>query len=116
MTVGDIYWVNLPPRGGHAQTGRRPAIVVQAVEQTPSLSTVILIPMTTQLDALRFPGTVFIQPDSENGLKRPSVALVFQIAAIDRRFLDALVGRISETAMLSIWESLDKLTGRSVAE
>jgi len=116
MTVGEIYWVNLPERGGHAQTGRRPAIVVQAVEQTPSLPTVILIPMTTQLDALRFPGTVLVPPDSENGLKRQSVALVFQIAAIDRRFLDALAGRISETAMLSIWESLDKLTGRRAAE
>ncbi|MGA7495718.1 MAG: type II toxin-antitoxin system PemK/MazF family toxin [Isosphaeraceae bacterium] len=116
MRVGDIYWVNLPPRGGHAQAGRRPAIVAQVVEQTPSLSTVILIPLTTQLDALRFPGTVLIQPDSQNGLKRPSVALVFQIAAIDRRFLDASVGRISESAMQSIWEALDKLTGRSVAE
>ncbi|MGO9810957.1 MAG: type II toxin-antitoxin system PemK/MazF family toxin [Isosphaeraceae bacterium] len=42
MRVGDIYWVNLPPRGGHAQAGRRPAIVAQVVEQIPSLSTVIV--------------------------------------------------------------------------
>ena len=23
MTVGDVYWIELPARGGHAQTGRR---------------------------------------------------------------------------------------------
>ncbi|MGO9814687.1 MAG: hypothetical protein ACLP53_28475, partial [Isosphaeraceae bacterium] len=50
------------------------------------------------------------------GSRIRKVGLVFQIAAIDRRFLDAPVGRISESAMQSIWEALDKLTGRSVAE
>jgi mRNA-degrading endonuclease toxin of MazEF toxin-antitoxin module len=29
MTVGDVYWVDLAARGGHAQSGHRPAIIVQ---------------------------------------------------------------------------------------
>ena len=29
MSPGDIHWVELPPTGGHEQTGRRPAIVLQ---------------------------------------------------------------------------------------
>ena len=34
MTVGDVRWVELPARGGHAQAGRRPAIIVQPLALT----------------------------------------------------------------------------------
>ena len=30
MNIGDLYWVEFPTRGGHAQAGRRPAIIAQA--------------------------------------------------------------------------------------
>lgn len=69
MKVGEVFWVDLPARGGHAQMGRRPAIVLQTSEASSVLPTVLLIPMTTQLDALRFPGTLLVEPDLENGLK-----------------------------------------------
>ena len=29
---GEVFWVDLPARGGHAQLGRRPAIVLQTFE------------------------------------------------------------------------------------
>ena len=51
MNVGEIFWVEFPARGGRAQAGRRPAIVVQ---KEKSLPTVLLVPLTTQQDALRF--------------------------------------------------------------
>ncbi len=95
MKAGDVFWVDLPARGGRAQLGRRPAIVLQTNEASSVLQTVLLIPMTTQLDALRFPGTLLVEPDPDNGLKRPSVALVFQLAAIDRRFIGSRAGQVS---------------------
>ena len=112
MNVGEVYWVEFPARGGHAQAGRRPAIVAQEAKASAQLSTVLLIPLTSQLDALRFPATVLVEADSANGLRRPSVALVFQLAAIDRRFMIDTTGRISESALRELWEALDELTGR----
>jgi mRNA-degrading endonuclease toxin of MazEF toxin-antitoxin module len=115
MTVGEIFWVDLPARGGHTQAGRRPAIVAQSGAVSDALPTVILIPLTTQLDALRFPGTVLVQPDAENRLRQPSVALVFQLAAIDQRFLAARSGRVSPPVLRQLWNALDRLTGRQPA-
>lgn len=63
MSVGDVYWVELPPRGGHAQAGRRPAIIVQ---KPSTLPTVLIVPLTSQLDALQFPGTVLVEAGKEN--------------------------------------------------
>jgi len=82
MRVGDLYWVELRASGGRAQAGRRPAIILQ---QTSNLPTVLVVPITSQQDALRFPGTVLIESTKENGLLHDSVALVFQLTAIDIR-------------------------------
>jgi mRNA-degrading endonuclease toxin of MazEF toxin-antitoxin module len=112
MRVGDVFWVEFPPRGGHAQAGRRPAIVAQTLEASDRLPTVLLIPLTTQLDALRFPGTVLVEPDADNGLRRTSVALVFQIAATDRRFIAERSGQVSAAVVRELWDALDDLTGR----
>jgi mRNA-degrading endonuclease toxin of MazEF toxin-antitoxin module len=72
----------------------------------------LLVPLTTQLDALRFPGTVLVEPDSENGLRRPSVALTFQLAVLDQRFVGQRLGAISETVMKAIWSAFDEITER----
>ncbi len=85
MNVGDVYWVDFPSRGGHEQAGRRPAIVAQVAAVSEQLPTVLLIPLTTRLDALRFPGSVTVDPNPSNGLRRVSVALAFQMTVSDRR-------------------------------
>ncbi|MCC7290494.1 MAG: type II toxin-antitoxin system PemK/MazF family toxin [Phycisphaerales bacterium] len=113
MNVGDLYWVEFPQGAGRALAGRRPAAVVQTAEATLRLSTHPMVPLTSQLDVLRFPGTVLIEPDRASNLRRPSVALVFQLAAIDRRFVASRLGRASEAILEAIWFTLDELTGRS---
>jgi mRNA interferase MazF len=110
MNVGEIRWVELPARGGHAQSGRRPAIVAQA---SSTLPTILIIPLTSQLDALRFPGTVLVEADERNGLRRHSVALVFQLTAVDKRFIADRLGHASVAVMGEIWQALDTLTGRA---
>lgn len=109
MRVGDLYWVEFPARGGHAQTGRRPAIVVQ---QPTNLPTVLVIPLTSQQDALRFPGTVLIEATQENSLLQDSVALVFQLTAVDKRYLNDRLGKLSAPHIEQLWQALDSLTGR----
>jgi mRNA-degrading endonuclease toxin of MazEF toxin-antitoxin module len=94
VSVGEVRWVEFPARGGRAQAGRRPAIVVQDISALP---TVLVVPLTSQFDALRFPGTVLIEADPLNGLRHTSVALVFQLTAIDHRYIHARL-EISRTA------------------
>jgi mRNA-degrading endonuclease toxin of MazEF toxin-antitoxin module len=116
MSVGEVHWVEFPARGGHAQAGRRPAIVVQGRAASLSLPTVLLVPLTSQLDALRFPGTVLVEADTQNGLHRASVALVFQMTAVDNRFIAERLGSVSETVLQRIWSAFDTLTERLRAE
>jgi mRNA-degrading endonuclease toxin of MazEF toxin-antitoxin module len=113
MNAGDICWVDFPAGAGRAQAGRRPAIVIQGAPASARLPTVIVIPFTSQQDALRFPGTVLIEPDQENGLRHASVALVFQITVLDKRFLGARLGTLSETNLRVLWQALDELLDRN---
>lgn len=112
MNLGDIYWVEFPTGAGRAQAGRRPAIVLQDEIAVAGLPTILVIPLTSQQDALRFPGTVLIEPDADNGLPRISVALVFQLTAIDKRFLSDFLGKASDQTIAEIRSALDELTGR----
>ena len=108
--------MDFPGGAGRAQAGRRPAIVMQGSVASARLSTVLVIPLTTQIDALRFPGTVFIDPDPENGLRRPSVALVFQLTAIDARFLVTRMGAVSVAVLETIWAAFDEITDRQTED
>lgn len=112
MTVGEVRWVELAPKGGHAQSGSRPAIIVQQREASKRLPTVLIVPLTSQLGALRFPGTALVEADSENGLRRASVALVFQLTAIDQRYLRDRLGTVSQRVLDEIWSALGELTGQ----
>jgi hypothetical protein len=64
------------------------------------------------LDALRFPGTLLVEKDAANGLLQSSVALVFQLTAVDNRFIRERLGIVSEVMIESIWTSFDQITGR----
>jgi mRNA interferase MazF len=94
MMLGDLHWVDLPDRGGREQRGRRPAIIWQDNAAFPRLPTVLLIPLTSRLDAQRFAGSCLVQPTPSNGLSVTSVALVFQLGAADLRRVGARLGRL----------------------
>jgi mRNA-degrading endonuclease toxin of MazEF toxin-antitoxin module len=83
--------------------------ILQGAETSLRIPTVLAVPLTTQKDALRFPGTVLVEPDKDNGLRHPSVALVFQLTAIDRKFLSTRIGQASETTLTAIRAAFDAL-------
>src|SRR5204862_6035982 len=82
---GDIWRTRLPGGGGHAQAGERPAVIIQADSFNNTLPTTLVIPFTSNLRTARFPGTFTVQPDGQNGLSLPSVAMVFQTRVVDQR-------------------------------
>jgi len=85
MKVGDIYVVHIPDAAGREQMGKRPAIIVQ--EKEYNLPTVFIVPLTSKIKALDFSGTMLIKPDDKNHLDKESVAMAFQLRAIDRKRL-----------------------------
>jgi mRNA interferase MazF len=109
MDVGDIYTVEIPPSGGHEQAGTRPAVIAQAPQFESQLPTMLIVPLTSQLAAQAFPGTFLIWPDPENGLTMTSVALVFQLRAIDKRRLGRRIGRLGTSHLAQLREQMKTL-------
>ena len=71
----------------------------------------LVVPLTTTRAAMRFAGTTLIRPTAENGLEQASVALVFQLRAIDRRRMQERIGRVGTAVLQEMLTALDKLTG-----
>lgn len=88
MEKGEIWLVEFPVSDGHEQGGTRPVILVADT----NTNIAVVIPLTSNLQALRFPHTFSIEPDRANGLSAESVALIFQIRAIDKRRLMKKMG------------------------
>ena len=115
MTPGDIHWVELPPTSGHEQVGRRPAVILQDDTYGGDLPLVVVVPLTGAIAASRFAATLILEPTPENGLRQASVALVFQVRAIDRRIIRERIGAVRQEVLTEIYALLDRLTGRSAA-
>ena len=97
MARGDIFSIDFPePAGsrGHEQLGSRPAIAVQTDTADSNLPTTIVIPFTSQIDSVRFPHVIRIEPSAENGLLTISYLLVFQLRAIDKRRIGRKKGHL----------------------
>lgn len=109
MNRGDIYTVEMPPSNGREQAGTRPAIIVQVREATNKLTTVLVVPLTSQKAAQVFPGTFLIQPTPENGLSVASVALAFQLRAIDKQRLKHHLGKLEDENVLLLQQSMRTL-------
>ncbi len=112
MKKGEVWRVLIPPGPGHAQTGERPAIIIQELVFNNSLPTTLIVPLTSKLVASRFAGTLVIQPDQQNGLTVPSVALVFQMRTLDQRNCLKPLGILGAATLNQILALLDQLTGR----
>ena len=69
------------------------------------LSTVVVIPLTTQLKRAGFANTVLI-PAREAGQERDSVALCHQIRALDRRKLLHNIGELAPERLSEIEASV----------
>ena len=73
MNKGEIWTAEFPQTNGHEQTGKRPVIILADTESNIA----IIIPFTSNIQALRFPYTIEIEPSKGNGLTSKSVALIF---------------------------------------
>ena len=109
MKLGHIYLVNLPQISGHEQMGKRPALIVQEAEY--NLRTLLIVPLTTKIKALDFAGTISIKPDERNHLDKESVALAFQLRAIDRKRLSKKMGELRVDQLTKLQSLIKELLG-----
>ncbi|HFQ94720.1 MAG TPA: type II toxin-antitoxin system PemK/MazF family toxin [Anaerolineae bacterium] len=111
MARADVFWVNIPyPKGaaGREQAGWRPAIAVQS-NSSSNLPTVIIVPATTKMSALRFPHTIEVKPSKTNGFNQTSVLLVFQLRAIDKNRIVRKIGRLEPAYMEKLEKEIKNL-------
>jgi mRNA interferase MazF len=95
MKRGDVWMVDFGAPSGPEQAGRRPAVVMQDDALTAGLTTVLVIPLTTNLRRLALACTVKI-PAGEAGLERDSVALCHQLQARGKARLETRLGALTD--------------------
>ncbi len=103
---GDIFFADLNPVVGSEQAGTRPVLVVQNDAANAFISTVTVVPLTSNLRAGRFLFTVLI-PAAQSGLPKDSVALAFQIRTLDKSRLRQKAGHLSEELMAAVNRALE---------
>lgn len=112
MKRGTIVYADLPIiANSHVQGGNRPAILVISENAAIGNPMVTIVPLTSKLSSTRFPNTLQFDPSPENGLTKTSVALVFQLCAIDRTRLTQTIGHLEEEQVQKIDEMIRKLLG-----
>lgn len=109
MKKGEVWRVRFPSVSGHTQAGERPAVIVQNEPYLSALPIVWIVPFTGKLAAARFPGTITVQPDGQNGLTLPSVALVFQLSAQDKTNLLDYLGELDSQSLDQILDLIEKI-------
>jgi mRNA interferase MazF len=100
----DIVLVDLGETFGHAQGGKRPCIVVSVLN-----GMVLLVPLTSNMSAVRFDATVSVLPSQVNGLAHDSVALVFQLRATDVRKIEKKLGVLDGRDAVAVREVLGSM-------
>jgi mRNA-degrading endonuclease toxin of MazEF toxin-antitoxin module len=110
MRRGEVWRVRLSPASGHSQSGDRPALVVQNDVLTAALPTVLVVPFTGNLAAARFAGTLRVDPDGKNGLRTPSIALAFQLRAVDQRDCTHRLGEVDAATLAAVVALIHDLT------
>ena len=105
MKKGEIWLLEFPSKGTREQKGVRPGIIM-ADTRTDLIMT---IPLTSNLQALRFPNTIEIKKSEMNKLEKDSIALVFQLQSLDRKRFLTKIGEIENSYIKQIKSNLSRL-------
>jgi mRNA interferase MazF len=103
---GEVWWAQLPEPVGSEPGFRRPVVIIQTDPLNRSrVSTVVVAAITSTLRLRAFPGNVYLST-RDSGLDRPSVAIVSQLATLDRGRLIRHVGNLSNAKMRELDDGL----------
>ena len=103
---GDVYWIEPDALTPSVPGLAHPHVVIQAdVLNHSRIATVVVCALTTNLHRATEPGNVLLD-DGEADLPRRSVAVVSQVATVDKVRLGAYVGALSAARVAQILDGL----------
>lgn len=105
MKRGEIWLTDFGAPSGPEQAGSRPAIILQSDDLTSIYTTVVVIPLTTNMKRLSLPTTVLI-PQGEAGLTKDSVALCHQIQVPGKARMVSHLGELSKDYVEQVEQAL----------
>lgn len=112
IAQGDVWWADLAEPRGSEPGFRRPVLVVQSDSFNRSaLSTVVCVPLTSNLKWALAPGNVELR-SKETGLPKDSVANVSQLVAVDKDMLAERAGKLRKPKLELVFAGIDILLGR----
>lgn len=115
MRRGEIWWADLGAHRPQEQTGRRPVIVWQSDALTRVLHSIVVVPLTTNLDRARLAGTALIAA-TVDGPPTESVALAFQLRAVPKTALLSRIRALTESESAELELATDEALGRTEPE
>lgn len=101
---GEIWLATLDPTQGSEQAGTRPIIIFQENTISKFTSTIITIPLTTNLRRAALPTCLLIS-SGQGGLSQDSVALCHQLRVLDKTRLIKRLGQL-DSGMIADLESI----------
>ncbi|MEA2033578.1 MAG: type II toxin-antitoxin system PemK/MazF family toxin [Euryarchaeota archaeon] len=103
MTIrrGEMWLANLNPTRGSEQAGIRPVLIFQTDLLNRFATTVLAIPLTTNLRRASLPSCVLVTR-GEGGLVSDSVALCHQLRVLDKSRLQRKLGTVSQQTLSTI--------------
>ena len=111
---GDIYLAKLVPRIGFVQSGTRPVIVLQNNCGNFFAPTLIVAPLSSNINKKRDLPTHYYLEGS--GILCPSLILLEQITTIDKRQVIKYIGKVDRVEMDAISECVEKSLGLYIPE
>ena len=111
MRKGEIWLINLDPTMGAEIQKKRPAVIVNE-DAIGILPLRVIVPLTDWKDRYAIAAwMVRFDPDSENGLNKPSAADAFQIRSVAQERFMRKIGRVSDPALWKILEAIQVVIG-----
>jgi mRNA interferase MazF len=108
---GEIWWADLGAYRPREQTGRRPVVVWQSGTLTRMLQSVLVVPLTTNLERARLAGTAVIEA-TPDGPPETSVALAFQMRAVPKTCLTDRIRSLTDAETVELELATDEALGR----
>ncbi|HEX4044563.1 MAG TPA: type II toxin-antitoxin system PemK/MazF family toxin [Gammaproteobacteria bacterium] len=105
---GDILWAELNPTMGHAQTGKRPILVLSHDIFNQRSGTVIAVALTSQPQKAGFPLTIELK---NKKFKKKSWVKISQIRTLSTLRLGKKIGQATEEELQKIIVGLNEIIG-----
>jgi mRNA interferase MazF len=108
---GDIFWADLGEPSNHAPAKLRPVVIIQVDEVNhTAIGTVIVSGLTSNTDAKKHIGTVFIPREVAN-LPKDSVVKLTELFTLDKDDLLEYIGTLPSEYILQIENELKQVLG-----